>query len=464
MKHFILRMSSSLSARIIFLVVISQLSILILTALVQANARAKFYSNYTTQNFGYDEASVLYDYLFVDVDNNSFPQNSEIRADRIILWEDILQKNPNFRYIRERDGKVLTSGPLPLGYEDEKKRFASYETDGANCVSSNQRRTDSYVNLLKCPGRPLSGTGLSGLEPNFVPINDSYIYGAETIFVPNSILWSYGLILLLSPLLVFFLIRPLRKAAKTAQQISPSSRGLQISRKGIFSEARGFVNAINDALRRLDLGYQREIEFRNAIAHELKTPLTILRARIDRVEAPDLRSQLIKDVTKMSRLIDQLLDFAKNSGEDKPLDKIDLGQVVFEACEHCRDAAFANGHNIDYQPILDTIFVRANPTAVFLAVTNLLDNAIQHSQSEEPVRVRVKKEGIIVIEDGGIGFKMEPKRDGLDSFEVFTLQATSGHGLGLNIARQAIALSQGTLSCESSEGKGTRYIISFSCV
>ena len=95
--------------------------------------------------------------------------------------------------------------------------------------------------------------------------------------------------------------------------------------KDIPSEVRPLVSAINKALDRLDEGFRLQRDFTADAAHELRTPLSILRTRVETLDDPRVAQALVMDIEAMSRVIGQLLDIAELEGfELDPAEVADL--------------------------------------------------------------------------------------------------------------------------------------------
>ncbi|HEX8678829.1 MAG TPA: histidine kinase dimerization/phospho-acceptor domain-containing protein, partial [Chthoniobacterales bacterium] len=97
------------------------------------------------------------------------------------------------------------------------------------------------------------------------------------------------------------------RIAREAEQIDPNRRGRRLSEDHVTKEIAPLVRAVNDALRRLDEGYERQRRFIASAAHELRTPIAILRVKVDAAHDPAVRL-LGRDVERLGTLADQLLD------------------------------------------------------------------------------------------------------------------------------------------------------------
>ena len=120
------------------------------------------------------------------------------------------------------------------------------------------------------------------------------------------------LVLLVADIAIFRrALLPLRQASEIAQQIGPARTDVRLPVGEIPSEVRPLVTAINQALDRLDQGFRVQREFTADAAHELRTPLSILRTRVETLDDPRIAKALHLDIEAMSRVVSQLLDIAE---------------------------------------------------------------------------------------------------------------------------------------------------------
>ncbi|TAN60027.1 MAG: HAMP domain-containing protein, partial [Magnetospirillum sp.] len=106
-------------------------------------------------------------------------------------------------------------------------------------------------------------------------------------------------------------LRPLRHLSELAESIGPESTEVRLPDAEVPREILPLVRAVNSALDRLETGFTVQREFTADAAHELRTPLAVLRAHIDTLPDPETRVALVKDLDGMTRLIGQMLGVAQ---------------------------------------------------------------------------------------------------------------------------------------------------------
>ena len=106
-------------------------------------------------------------------------------------------------------------------------------------------------------------------------------------------------------------LSPLLKASDMAEEIGPERTDVRLPLEEMPSEIRPLVDTINQALERLERGFLVQRDFTADAAHELRTPLSILQARIDTIPDKAIAKELSRDIARMKRIVSQLLDIAE---------------------------------------------------------------------------------------------------------------------------------------------------------
>src|SRR5262249_2071085 len=156
------------------------------------------------------------------------------------------------------------------------------------------------------------------------------------------------LVLLLADIAIFRrALRPLRDASEIAEGIGPARPGVRLPTDEIPREVRPLVSAVNQGLDRLEEGFRIQRDFTADAAHELRTPLSILRTRIDMLEDQDMRRALRQNVEGMAHIVSQLLEIAElDAFVIDPEEKADLQSVSAEVAEFVAPLALAQGKNV----------------------------------------------------------------------------------------------------------------------
>lgn len=241
-------------------------------------------------------------------------------------------------------------------------------------------------------------------------------------------------------------LAPLARVSAQAAKIEPGSN-VRLETREVPEELLPLVEAVNRLLDRLQEALAQQRSFTAVAAHELRTPLAALRARIDAlpVDLPD-RPQLEASLDRMSRLVDQLLAVARlESGQIVPDEDLDLREVAETVAAEMAPLAAASERDLVLDLPEEAVPVRGNRDALGRAVANLVHNALRHTPAGTPVEIRVTAGGVIAVLDHGPGL------DGKAPTELFrpfargrkARGASDGAGLGLAIVHDVARLHGG---------------------
>ena len=254
---------------------------------------------------------------------------------------------------------------------------------------------------------------------------------------------------------------PLEELSTLAGKINPGSSDIRLPQSGVPQEILPLVAAVNSALDRLDEGMQQQREFTANAAHQLRTPLTVLAAHIDMMSDKSVAAKLRYDVDLMSRIVTQLLLVARlenlNISVDEP---IELSAMVREAAENFGALAIANHKTLEVDEPATPVYVRGNTGVVVAAVSNLIENALNHSPPGGAVKIRVTPNPSIEVFDSGPGVPPHLRER---VFERFWRGETSreGAGLGLAIVRRIMRALRGDVSVTDAPGGGAKFSLDF---
>jgi signal transduction histidine kinase len=248
-----------------------------------------------------------------------------------------------------------------------------------------------------------------------------------------------------------YAFKPLRAVSDSAAAISPRSLDARLQTKAIPTEIAPLVDSFNRVLERLEQGYRTQQEFLATAAHELKTPLALIRAQIELMNDGNDRSSLLNDVAHMTRQVQQLLHLAEASeAQNYSFAAVNVQEVVTEAASFLqRMAVAANVYLITPDHSAEVQWL-ADRGALFTLCKNMVENAIQHAPRDTPVVVEITPT-TIAVRDWGMGVPPEQLSQIFSRFWRGAHRRDHGAGLGLAIC-QEIALAHGwTLSAHNAE-------------
>jgi len=257
-------------------------------------------------------------------------------------------------------------------------------------------------------------------------------------------------------------LRPLLNASELAKKINPRRTDIRLPIEQMPKEILPLVQAVNQALDRLEAGFRVQREFTADAAHELRTPLTILRSRVDTLADRGISKALHKDIEGMARIVNQLLDIAElETLSIDPLEKADLHAICAEVAEFAAPLALAQGKNIALSESDAAVWVNGNPEMLSRAIRNLVENAINYSPPGTTVEIVVEDSGMVRVLDEGPGIKEDERELIFQRFWRRDRRRTEGAGLGLSIVRRIADTHAATISVENRPTGGATFSLRF---
>ncbi len=255
-------------------------------------------------------------------------------------------------------------------------------------------------------------------------------------------------------------LRPLDRLRREVEERQPDDlRPLPMLE--VQHELRPLVESLNHFTQRLRSLFERQSQFIADAAHELRTPLAALKARLElglREQEPEAwRSTLettAKNTDRLIHLANQLLSLARIESGAQAIaeggaERIDLTALARELGLALAPLAYARGASLALESA-GPVWIQGEPTLLNELLSNLLDNALAHTPQGGNVILRVLEGGVLEVEDDGPGI---PAADRERVFQRFYRRGDSpGSGLGLAIVgevcrahRAQIQLDQGEL-------------------
>ena len=285
------------------------------------------------------------------------------------------------------------------------------------------------------------------------------------ILLTDNLQTVLGSLLLFSVVMYYTLrrmIKPLREASSAAARIDPRNVSARIVTRNLPVEFSPVIDAFNLALDRLEKGFRVQQEFLADAAHELKTPLALLRAQIETDPAGD-RRVLLPDLDLMARQVHQLLHLAEvretRNYVFEPTDVVAVAETVVDFL-----GRLCVRHNVhisirDLRGSPAAAALQADRSALSMLLKNLLENAIQHSPPQGVVTVIVD-ESEINIRDAGPGIAADDLPRLFTRFWRGSGRRDDGAGLGLAICQEIIRAHGWSLSARST-GHGAEFRLVF---
>ncbi len=248
-------------------------------------------------------------------------------------------------------------------------------------------------------------------------------------------------------------LKPLGEAVEQVERIGPGSVTIRLAEGKLPGDVLVLVKAVNHALDRLQSGFRSLEEFVADVAHELRTPLAVIKAQLAVSDTP-LARVLEQDFSGMERLVQQLLDRMRLNGiRFEADDLLDLGEVAREVVGFLAPLAIARGRSIEVLGGERPVQIVGARDYIFRALRNLIENGIEHTPPGSVVSVIVSDAPSIAVRDRGPGFPAAMlATQGLPQ-EQFRSGRQGGVGLGLSIVQRTMIAHKGKLEIANySEG------------
>jgi len=193
------------------------------------------------------------------------------------------------------------------------------------------------------------------------------------------------------------------------------------------------IRAFNAMQRRLHQHLHEQTHMISAITHDLQTPMTRLRLRLDEVSDEHLRARLLADWRAMREMVDEGLELARSTGAREEFVQLDVDSLIESIVEDAQDM----GHKASFDRAAG-LDIRCRPQMLRRCVQNLVDNAIKYGGSAHLSTIASADGLLIEIRDHGPGIpenRLEDVFEPMVRLEESRSRETGGTGLGLTIAR-----------------------------
>ena len=304
----------------------------------------------------------------------------------------------------------------------------------------------------------------SDILDNYIPMRVISYVGITAVFVVLTMVMLYAL-------------KRFKRSIKTmetsVEKIGTSQMfDEHMDESGHYKEINSLIEANNRMIDRMNEIFEQQEQFSSDVAHELRTPISVIKAQSQyalnnmELSADEKKSfeVILKQAQKMQNIVITLLELSRlESGDSENMQEyIDLTEIVSAVCEaeqyKLPDCKIS--FKITNSGISETF---GNINLVTIAVTNLISNAVKFSHDDTVIEVDTgEKEGFVFVKvkDSGIGMTKEEKKKVLTRFfKSDSSRNSSGYGLGIPIALKIAKKHGGTIDIESEPGKGSCFTL-----
>lgn len=257
-------------------------------------------------------------------------------------------------------------------------------------------------------------------------------------------------------------LMPVRRLTDVVEEVG-RTRDLSRRVAGESADELGRLAAsFNGMLGALEVSLRQQRQLVADASHELRTPLTSLRTNLELLARgqptdPEERQQvlveLVGQIERLSTLVADLIDLARDEEATLPIEDVRLDEVVADAITDVR----GRYPRVRFEAVLEDTTVRGVRPRIARAVTNLLDNAGKWSPAGGVVEVTAQG-GEVSVRDHGPGVAPEDAPRVFDRFwRASNARSLPGSGLGLSIVKQVAESHGGSVVLEQPTGGGARF-------
>ena len=259
------------------------------------------------------------------------------------------------------------------------------------------------------------------------------------------------------------LASPLGSVMEAADRVADGDYSARVEEHGP-PPIRALAHSFNTMTERLQHADRLRRDLMADVAHELRTPLSVLQGRLegllDGVYPRDDRhiAEVLEETHVLSRLIDDLRTLALTDAGALPLQKesTDIVRLVREVVRSMEAATADKSVTLNVMTSADNILLDIDPLRIREVLTNLLSNALRHSPAGAAATVSVETNGErvrVTVSDVGEGMLPDEVARIFDRF--YKGAESRGSGLGLTIAKGIVTAHGGEIAASSQPGKGT---------
>lgn len=262
--------------------------------------------------------------------------------------------------------------------------------------------------------------------------------------------------------------RPIRRLDRAARQVAAGEIDTSVAVEG-SAEQRSLARAFNEMTQRIGRLLRSQQDFVADASHQLRTPLTGLRLRLEalldrfrRDPAAEELGAALDEVDRLSLIVEELLVLSRAGEHDLPAESVDLQDAAARAVERLRRAASDRSIGLEVGPGELPARTWCARQDLDRSIDALLENAVRYSPHGSSVLVEVAP-GRIEILDRGPGLTPGEEESVFERFSRGSAgrSGSGGTGLGLPIARELVRQWGGEVTLSAREGGGTSAAIEF---
>jgi len=405
-------------------------------------------------------------------------------AGRPVLIPDLaalLEAVPDYLIITARDGSLLFASPdaraLTFQQVEQLRLVAaapiSGRTSGALRLEPDGPKLHYALRYVTDAG-PQFGAILAGANLRTAELSAEQLLSTIALILPLGLVAA----LLMGSWIARRALAPVDRIITEVREITDGrSLHRRLAEPMVKDELGRLTETLNQMMTRLERSFAALRRFTADASHELKTPLTVLRAGVERaITMPSLPSEALaaleetlQEINRMTELVEALLMLARADEGTAPLHRetVDLRAIVEETGETGELLAAEAGVSMEVATPADPVIVPVDASRIRQLILNLLTNAVKYTPAGGSVRLQLGPSNgrvTLTVADSGVGIAPGDLPHIFDRFWRADSARTrtgerSGTGLGLAICKWIAEAHGGTIDVQSRPGRGTTFTV-----
>lgn len=419
---------------------------------------------------------------FIEKSFNSYIESCNVeRMDEIARSLSYAYSNDtwNKSFIEEVALKALDDG-LIISIHDNKNNliWSTHEEHRGRCESMmknafsnklNNGMIRSSLNITK-NGEKIGNVHISHYGAYYRDVDTTYYDTLNKVLIIITIMATI-LSLIISLILSKSINKPIYKVIDTVKLLGKGKYKERVDNSSSIVEIQDMIESINIMAKRLDSQDAMRKRLTKDIAHELRTPITIILGQLEAIKdgiwepTEERLNGIYEEIQRIDRLVNSLNSLSKIEEENGILhkEKVEISELIenifinFEKELHNK--------NIDGQLHLSKCEIEVDKDKISGAIINLISNALRYTENGGSINIKtfVKEEHLFIeVEDTGIGIAKEDIPYVFERFyrtDESRARVTGGAGIGLSITLAIVEAHNGTVYVKSELGKGSKFII-----
>lgn len=268
-------------------------------------------------------------------------------------------------------------------------------------------------------------------------------------------------------------LNPIKNLNDNIKSINENNLLSNLKVDGPQDEIKELTISFNQMLAKLNNAFTSQKRFNAVIAHELKTPLAVMKTNIDILndyeeKTPEMYQETIEivkaSVGKLNNMIETLLDLVRQENASLD-DEVDIKQIIEDVVEDLTVVAKEKNIILKYHTLMDHPLIKGNEILLYRAIYNVVENGIKYNSSYGQVDIYSSQNKNVIevqIQDTGKGISEEEQNLIFEPFyriDKVNVETHMGLGLGLSLTQSTVTIHGGEIAVYSKENQGTRFII-----